>query len=148
MWDRTRIHFERIPSAPTDRALYRFERSLPEFVWNAAALEGNTFTLPQVQILLDGVSVGGKRIEEADQILALRAGIQFMMLRVREGAFELNKAVTDQVHSLVARHEAIASGVFRGEGVVDGDDPGPSRTSALQRDRSSILTAINAQPAS
>lgn len=73
-----------------------------------------------MQTLLDGVSVGGKRIEEADQIVALSEGLKLMAARVRAGTFDLSKETTNEIHALVARHEAIESGAFRGEGSVDG----------------------------
>jgi hypothetical protein len=39
---------------------------------------------------------------------------------VAAGRFSLSKAVSDELHHLVARHEAIESGLFRGEGKVQG----------------------------
>lgn len=45
-----------------DRARARLRAALPELIWNDAALEGNNFTLPEVRTLLDGVTVGGKKL--------------------------------------------------------------------------------------
>ena len=59
-WRPGAVDFDLIRASTVERALFRLEKSLPELVWNAAALEGNTFTLPQVQTLLDGVTVGGR----------------------------------------------------------------------------------------
>lgn len=119
-WRPAAIDFGLIAPSSVERSLFRLERSLPELVWNAAALEGNTFTLPQVQTLLDGVTVGGKRIEEAEQILALSDGMRRMMSAVRAGSFALGTPMSDAIHAAVARHEAIESGRFRGEGSVTG----------------------------
>lgn len=93
---------------------------MPELIWNAAALEGNTYTLPEVQTLLDGITIGGRKLDEADQILALSAGMNAMVEMVRSGTFDLSKPSTNQVHAFVAQHEAIESGWFRGEGSVTG----------------------------
>ena len=41
-----------VPELGTERVLFRLTRQLPDLVWNAAALEGNTFTLPEVRTLL------------------------------------------------------------------------------------------------
>ncbi|HFG8808597.1 hypothetical protein ACL1EU_06855 [Corynebacterium striatum] len=57
----------------TERAFYRLTRQLLDLVWNATALEGNTFTLPEQRTLLDGVTVGGKDPAEQEQILNLSA---------------------------------------------------------------------------
>ncbi len=119
-WRPGAVNFELIKPSAIERSLFRLEKSLPELVWNAAALEGNTFTLPQVQTLLDGVTVGGKRLEEAEQILALSEAMNLMISDVRDGTFSLNKETSDRVHGIVAKHEAIESGSFRGEGSVSG----------------------------
>jgi hypothetical protein len=119
-WDATRIDFGRIRQTSTARSRFRFERSMPDLVWNAAALEGNTFTLPEVRTLLDGVTIGGKRIEEAEQVLALVDGYGRLDDLVGRGAFTLTKETSDDLHGRVARHEAIESGAFRGEGVTGG----------------------------
>lgn len=53
------------------RAVWRYQRSLPTFVWDAAVLEGNPFTYPDVQTLMDGVTVGGHKVSDAEQVLNL-----------------------------------------------------------------------------
>lgn len=119
-WDRNAIDFTQIPESDQGRAIFRFRKALPDLIWNTAALEGNTFTLPEVRTLLDGVTVGGKRQEEAEQILALSEGMEAMLAHVEAGDFLLSKRISDEIHGLIARHEAIESGVFRGEGKVYG----------------------------
>ena len=119
-WRPDAVDLTLIGASGVERSLRRLEKSLPTLIWNAAALEGNTFTLPQVRTLLDGVTVGGKRLEEAEQILALSDGMDVMVTSVREGSFSLNKQISDRIHGMVAKHEAIESGGFRGEGSVNG----------------------------
>lgn len=111
---------ERIKKSADDRSRYRFRTHLPDLIWNAAALEGNNFTLPEVKTLLEGVTVGGKRLEDEEQILALSAAYNRLDEMVATGAFSLSKEVSDELHGLVAVHEAIESGHFRGEGRVQG----------------------------
>ena len=156
-WRPAEVDFELIQRSPVQWSLFRLEKSLPELVWNAAALEGNTFTLPQVQTLLDGVTVGGKRLEEAEQILALSEAMGVMIDSLRDGTFALSKEMSDQIHGIVAQHEAIESGHFRGEGSVTGGgnvllasggavdgDPAGERGAQLQTDFSNLIAAINA----
>jgi len=59
-------------ATPALRPGLRFRAALPELIWNTAALEGNTYTLPEVRTLLEGASVGGRSLQETEQILALR----------------------------------------------------------------------------
>lgn len=120
VWDASRVPFDRIGHSTPERARARFRASIPDLIWNAAALEGNSFTLPEVRTLLDGVTVGGQRIEDERQILALSKGYSLVDELVRDDAFALDKSTSDRIHSLVALHEAIESGHFRGEGSVTG----------------------------
>lgn len=119
-WDRDALDFGAIQQTSTDRARHRFRGSLPTLIWNAAALEGNTYTLPEVQTLLDGVTLAGKRIEEGQQILALSEGYSLLDEMVGTGQFALEKQIADRLHGIVAQHEAIESGHFRGEGSAEG----------------------------
>jgi hypothetical protein len=154
-WRPGAVNLELIQASPIERSLFRFKKSLPMLVWNAAALEGNTFTLPQVQTLLDGVTVGGKRIEEAEQILALSEGMELMVSAVSDGSFTLSKEMSDRIHAVVAKGEAIESGVFRGEGKVNGGgsvklasggslegDPHGEGGAALQADYTNLLASL------
>lgn len=119
-WALDGVDLDQIVPKTVERARHRFRAAIPDFIWNAAALEGNTFTLPEVRTLLDGVTVSGKRVEEEQQILALSEGYSLVDELVGTGEFRLDKETSDRVHALVARHEAIESGHFRGEGSVGG----------------------------
>lgn len=119
-WDRASLDLSSIRESSIDRSRHRFRASLPHLIWNAAALEGNTFTLPEVQTLLDGVTVGGKPTSDALQIIALSEGYSRLDEMVGSGEFSLIKPVSDAIHARVAVHEAIESGHFRGQGQAGG----------------------------
>ena len=110
----------RIEHAARDRSRYRFRSHLPDLIWNAAALEGNAFTLPEVKTLLESVTVGGKRLHDEQQILALSAAYRRLDEMVGDETFSLSKEVSDELHALVAVDEAIEARHFRGEGTVQG----------------------------
>ncbi|MDL9981204.1 hypothetical protein [Microbacterium candidum] len=107
-------------SDASERARQRFRARKPDFIWDAARLEGNTFTLPEVRTLLEGVTVQGKPLDDQNQILALNEGFNELDRLVGNGQFDLTKPVSDRLHALVAAHEAIDSGMFRGEGQATG----------------------------
>ena len=119
-WDPSQINHERIRHVGIKNAQHGFRAALPDLIWNAAALEGNTFTLHEVRNLLDGITVSGRKVEEEQQILALSEGYNLVDELVGKSEFRLDKETSDRVHGLVARHEAIESGHFRGEGSVHG----------------------------
>ncbi|MCX7522025.1 hypothetical protein OSC27_07005 [Microbacterium sp. STN6] len=73
-----------------------------------------------MQTLLDGVTVEGKKLEEQEQILALNEGFNEIDRLVGHDEFQLTKQISVRVHRMIAVHEAIESGNFRGEGSVTG----------------------------
>ena len=114
-WDRACVPVD-VPAHSVERVCYRFHRMLPEFVWDAGVLEGNPFTFPEVKTLLDGVTVGGRRIADQDQILNLAESSRSLLAQVKAGRFSLDKATFCALHAIVARNEALEWGHFRGEG--------------------------------
>jgi len=101
------------PPAPLSiaRVCFRFYKLLPEFVWDAAVLEGNPFTFPEVKTLLDGITVGGRKLSDQEQVLNLARSTQRLLALVKSGQFRFT-----ELHALVACNEALEWGVFRGEG--------------------------------
>lgn len=118
-WDASAVDWSRIRRLGVDVARARFRSTLPDLIWNAGALEGNAFTLPEVRTLLDGITVAGHKLRDEEQILALSEGYSYIDELVRDGKFAPTKEISDRVHALIARHEAIESGNFRGEGTPD-----------------------------
>jgi len=114
-WDRSAVP-ALVPTYSIERVCFRFHRMLPEFVWDASVLEGNPFTFPEVKTLLDGVTIGGRKISDQEQVLNLAESAKRLLALVKAGQFELNKVTFTELNSIVARKEALEWGVFRGEG--------------------------------
>lgn len=114
-WDRALLPRE-IPRASVERAVFRHHRMLPEYVWDAGVLEGNPFTFPEVKALIDGVTVGGHKLSDQEQILNLVEGSRRLLALVAERKFALDKPTSCELHARVARNEALEWGHFRGEG--------------------------------
>ena len=114
-WDRASLP-AKVPVHSIERVCFRFYRMLPEFVWDAAVLEGNPFTFPEVKTLLDGVTVGGRKLSDQEQILNLAESSKVLLAMVKANNFFLNKTVFCELHSIIARNEALEWGHFRGEG--------------------------------
>lgn len=119
-WDTAALNLKAMKHGGVEWARARMRARLPELIWSAAALEGNTFTLPEVQTLLDGVTVEGKKLEEQQQVLALQETFNHLDELVRTENFHIDQDTSDELHARVARHEAIESGHFRGFGSVTG----------------------------
>ena len=98
------------------RALAIYLQQLTSFVWDAAKLENNPFTFVEVQTLLDGVTVGGHKLSDAEQVTNLADSSKKLVELVKAERFDLDKPTITLLHSIVARNEALEWGVFRGEG--------------------------------
>ena len=113
-WDRRAVRPLRAYSP--ERAVWRFRQVLAEYVWDAAVLEGNPFTYPEVQTLLDGITVGGRKLSDARQVTNLADAASELSRLVSSGGFKLSKETSDHFQTLIAHDEALESGMFRGEG--------------------------------
>jgi Fic family protein len=114
-WNRLKTP-DAISTHSIERVTFRFHQMLSVFVWDASVLEGNPFTYPEVKTLLDGVSVGGRKISDQEQVLNLAESSKHLLALVKTGKFSLNKATFTELHDIVARNEALEWGHFRGEG--------------------------------
>ena len=114
-WNRSEVPAD-IPVHSVERALFRFHRMLPEFVWDASVLEGNPFTFPEVKTLLEGVTIGGRKVSDQEQILNLAESSKHLFALVKARQFALSKDTFTALHKIVARNEALEWGLFRGEG--------------------------------
>lgn len=114
-WNRSAVP-NVVPTHSIERVAFRFHRMLPEFVWDASVLEGNPFTFPEVKTLLDGVTIGGRKISDQEQVLNLATSSKHLLALVKAGKFSMDKATFTELHGLVARNEALEWGHFRGEG--------------------------------
>lgn len=114
-WDRVAVP-ENAPIHDVSRACFRLQKMLAQYVWDASVIEGNPFTYPQVQTILDGVTVGGHKISDQEQVRNLASSTKELLRLVKAGEFNLDKKTFTAIHAIVAREEAFEWGNFRGEG--------------------------------
>lgn len=105
-WDRGVIPVG-VPVYDVKRTCFRLQKMLAEYVWDASVLEGNPFTYPQVQTILDGITVGGHKLSDQDQVRNLVASTKELLRLVKTGTFQMDKATFTALHGIVAREEAI-----------------------------------------
>ena len=122
------------PSAPAnrERALFRARKALAGIVHDTVALEGNPMTFPEVQTLIDGTTVGGHRVEDAEQVLNQAASWERLLRLASEGRFEPDAETACALNALVARNEALEWGRFRtGDVSIAGTDRRPPPADGL-----------------
>lgn len=98
------------------KALMLARRQLSELVWDAVNLEGINFTLPEIQTLLDGITIGGHPV--SDQQIALNQAEAWRTLFnwIANNEFSISRAC--ELHSIAAKNEALECGGFRSGGVT------------------------------
>jgi len=96
-----------------ERAVFRAKRSLAELVYDMAALEGNPFTYPEVKTLIDGTTVGGRRVSDQEQVLNTAAGWKRLFEMIGTNTFILDKSTFCTLHRILAQNEALTPGFFR-----------------------------------
>lgn len=127
-----------------NKALLIAKRQLPEFVHDAVNLEGIPFTLPEIQTLLDGISVGGHKL--SDQQIALNQKDAWLELfhSIETNTFELAIPFVCRLHRIAAKEEAQEWGVFRKGGVyISGTDYEPPHHSELENIFGKMVSGLN-----
>ena len=119
-------------SSNHEQYLFLAKKDKTDFVYNTAALEGNAMTYPEVETLLDGVTVGGHKLSDEQQILNQARSIDLLFKLLDEKKFFVNKEVLCALHTQVAKDEALHWGVFRDGNVnIGGSEYHPPQASLL-----------------
>lgn len=118
--------------ANKDKALMLAQRQLSEFVYDAINLEGINMTLPEVQTLLEGITVGGHKLSD-QQITLNQANAWKQLFRwIKEDGFLVNKSMVCELHGIAAKEETLEWGQFRSGGVlISGTDYTPPKSVLL-----------------
>lgn len=106
-----------------ERATFRSRKVLGTLVHDAVALEGNPFTIPEVITLLEGITVGGRHVADAEQVLNTAKAWKMLLDHVKDGFFDLSAKTATSLQGVGLREEALKWGAFRTGGVrVAGTD--------------------------
>jgi len=103
-----------------------------DFIYNTSALEGNAMTFPEVQTLLEGITVGGHKLSDEQQILNQNRSVNLLFAPLETNEFHINISTLLKLHGKVAQEEAITWGEFRVSGVnIGGTDYIPPKADEL-----------------
>lgn len=95
------------------RALMLAKRQLSELVYDAVNLEGIPFTLPEIQTLLDGITVGGHKVTDQEIALNQANAWRTLFRWVEQGDFSISAQRACELHAIAGKNEALAWGKFR-----------------------------------
>src|SRR5215510_6216302 len=99
--------------ANREKALMLAQREIASLVHNAVELEGIHFTLPEIQTLLDGITVGGHKL--SDQRIAVNQGEAWRHLfeSIKKNQFTVTAQYACELHAIAGNEEALQWGKFR-----------------------------------
>jgi Fic family protein len=129
-----------------NRAIFMAEKGRIDFVFNTAALEGNPYTYPEIKTLIEGITVGGHKVSDTEQVLNLNRALSHVIGLVKAGTFVLNKDTACEIQGIVAKGEALTWGKFRDSQVFIGGTeylpPKAQDLSAVFEQGEKVLNAI------
>lgn len=113
--------------------LFSVTRMHSELVYNMTKLEGNPYTYPEVKTLLDGITVGGRKLSDQEQVLRVSRAWEELHRQVSENSFTVSKANFIHFNKIVAEGEALSVGNFRnGQVYIAGVEYVPPKADELQ----------------
>ncbi len=89
------------------------KREVSALVHDAVQLEGINFTLPEIQTLLGGFTVGGHKLSDQQVATNQADAWRFLFELVGAGRFSVSEEVACEIHALAGKEEALAWGAFR-----------------------------------
>jgi Fic family protein len=114
------------------KAMMLAKRQLAEFVCDAVNLEGVNFTLPEIQTLLDGITVGGHKVTDHQIALNQADAWRALFALLEKNQFEVTLEKVLFLHRIAAKEEALEWGKIRSGGVtIAGTDYMPPRPELL-----------------
>lgn len=88
------------------------EEFLAEFTYNSNAIEGNTLTLRETDMVLRGLTIGKKSLKEHLEVIGHRDAFEYVRQLVSDQV-ELSESVIKDVHYLVLSDKKDDRGIYR-----------------------------------
>jgi Fic family protein len=89
-----------------------------EWTYNSNAIEGNTLTLKETKVVLEGITIGGKSVVEHLEAINHNEAILYLE-EIVQGGEELSEWQIKNIHAIVLKNiEPTHAGVYRKENVV------------------------------
>lgn len=101
----------RRPLSPAEKARLRDEFTV-EYTHDSNAIEGNTLTLSETALVLQGVTIDQKPLKDHLEAIGHRDAFRYLCDRVAEGA-DLDEWFIRELHSLVLADRPLESGAYR-----------------------------------
>lgn len=98
--------------------LFAAKKLKSQLVYNMAKAEGNTHTVAEVATIIEGFTVGGKKLQEQQQVVQIAAAWDYLIELVDSGRFIFSKQLAFELNKLVASADFSEVGCFRNRNVL------------------------------
>lgn len=88
------------------------EEFMIEYTYNSNAIEGNTLTLQETTLVLQGITIDQKPLKEHMEAIGHKDAFYFVLDLVKE-KIPLSESIIKQIHSLVLMNDSQSRGVYR-----------------------------------
>jgi len=78
------------------------ENNILDWTYNSNAIEGNTLTLREIKVVLEGITVGGKTVREHLEVINHKEAILFLEDLVKDDA-DISERNIKNIHSLILK---------------------------------------------
>ncbi len=113
-------NINKFPDAPNNNnnnninlIIQKIKHMLPEYIFDAVQVENNPITIPEIKTLIDGITIGGHKISDVQQIINLNTSWKYIIEGLRDNTFNLNQEYSNRLHGYLGKEEALEWGVFR-----------------------------------
>ena len=89
-----------------------YEDFMVEYTYNSNAIEGNTLTLRETEMVLRGLTVDQKPLKDHLEVVGHKDAFYFVVDLVKEKV-EITESIIKQIHSLVLADKPMDKGVYR-----------------------------------
>lgn len=94
------------------------ENLIVEWTYNSNAIEGNTLTIYETKVVLEGITVGGKSLKEHLEVINHKEAIGYLENLINS-KIELSEFEIKNIHNLILRNiDSDNAGKYRNENVI------------------------------
>lgn len=137
---------ERNRQTNINKAIFDAKRLIAQIVTDVVNLEDINYTVPEVQTLMDGITVGGHKLQ--DELITLNQinAWRYLFTSLDNGSFNFSLDYILKLHNLVAREEALLWGMFRnGQVSISGTEYLPPKASELPNIWDALYSEISSK---
>jgi Fic family protein len=116
--DRLKARLDSLRPLPEHTVRTLHEQQVLEWIYHSNAIEGNTLTLKETKVVLEGITIGGKSLREHFEVINHKEAIDYVEAIVG-GQEDLSEWQIKSIHHLVLKNiDDRNAGKYRQENVV------------------------------